>query len=58
MFLASSAPSLSSLLKRVSILFKTLLNSFEPDFDDREGDGYEGGYYGECSPCHQVCNVL
>ena len=45
MFLASSAPSLSSLLKRVSILFKTLLNSFEPDFDDREGDGYEGGEY-------------
>ena len=58
MFLASSAPSLLLLLKRVSINLITLPDSLEPDFDDREGDGYEGGYYGECSPCHQVCNVL
>ena len=31
---------------------------FEPDFDDREGDGDEGEEYREGSPSHQFCDVV
>ena len=31
---------------------------FEPDFDDREGDGDEGEEYREGSPSYQFCDVV
>ena len=57
MFKGFRAPFLSLSLKRMS---SYVLQNFtlKPDFDDRNGYGYEGKDDGECSHCNQLSNVV